>query len=197
MSFRDDHDAALARITALEHELAHAGAQARRDSARIAMLERELAELRRGAPAPDRSAPQVPRAPPSRGAAPPDAGAPRHAPADLGDGRGPRISHALLALLLALATAAAVIAIRIARADPADRAPTTCTVDSVQRGVHVIGIAGGRETDLGITPVRLTFDEWADHPRVELRLDGHDPLAIPTPADAARCDLHPWRLFPR
>jgi hypothetical protein len=46
MTYRDDHDAALARADALDRELAGAQAEIKRDETRIADLERQLREAR-------------------------------------------------------------------------------------------------------------------------------------------------------
>jgi hypothetical protein len=187
LSFRDDHDAAISRIDALERELAdareHAREKSARDDRRIAMLERELADLRRTGNAPRRkSAPQPIAAPlidelDTRPLA----------------GEGPPISKVLLAALVALGIGAATLALYIARDDR--RPPKTeCTINSVRDQAQVYGLDGDREVNLGRTPVRMRFDEWAGWPRIQLRLDGHESLTIPVPTDESSCDEHHYEL---
>lgn len=84
MIHRNDHDAALSRISALEHELATAEENSERDGRRIAVLEYALAERRRHEPGRARS----PKPPPT---------APRHRafePIDERTIRGPVVSFA-------------------------------------------------------------------------------------------------------
>ena len=51
MTYRDDHDAALARADALEKELADARAEHQRDEAKIAALEAKLRSAGKRPPA--------------------------------------------------------------------------------------------------------------------------------------------------
>jgi hypothetical protein len=92
LSFRNDHDAAISRIAALERELAGerdaAQQKSDRDSRRIAMLEREIADLRRHEPSAPRRA-RAPSTPPAPAA-----------PVDELDTRGPPIQLAALGWLL-------------------------------------------------------------------------------------------------
>jgi hypothetical protein len=94
LSFRDNHDAAISRIAALEHELADARHAAQekseRDERRIGMLEREIADLRRHAPPAQRRA----RPPSTPGATTPRS----EAVAELAQ-QGPAISRGWLAIL--------------------------------------------------------------------------------------------------
>lgn len=100
LSFRNDHDAAIARIIALEHELAAARDAAQekseRDRGRISMLERELGELRRREPPAPRRArpPSTPPAPRPVAATDP--------PIDELATRGPPVSLAQIALAVVL-----------------------------------------------------------------------------------------------
>ena len=100
LSFRDDHDAAISRIAALEHELAAAHEDAReksqRDRDRIAMLEREIDELRRKEPtAPRRAHP--PSTPPTKLSVSTAA-----EPIDELATQGPAVSGPLVVLMLAV-----------------------------------------------------------------------------------------------
>ncbi len=195
MSYRNDHDAALSRIDALEHELAGALEQERkravRDGERIAMLERELADLRRHEP-------EVPRSssPPARtlelptSAEPPRRPARRAAIDELDASayaRGPAVSRIVVAMLVALGLAIVAATYVILHHDRESHRARTCTVDTVQANVHVIGIDGARETDLGIAPVKLALEEWGRFRRVELRRDDLDTLDVPVPSSTEGC----------
>jgi hypothetical protein len=106
LSFRNDHEAAISRIAALEHELAAAQDQAReksqRDRERIAMLEREIADLRRVEPSAPRRA-RTPSAPP----------APAAVPIDELATKGPPISIGFLFALLVVAFGVIVFALLV------------------------------------------------------------------------------------
>ena len=108
LTFRNDHDAAISRIAALEHELATAQDEAReksqRDRERISMLEREIAELRRMEPGASRRA-RTPSTPP----------VPRAAmePIDELATKGPPISVGFLFALLVVVTGVIVFALLV------------------------------------------------------------------------------------
>lgn len=108
LSFRNDHDAAIARIAALEQDLAVARDAAQekseRDARRIAMLQRELDDLRRHEPL----APRRARSPSTRAAPSPSAPLP---PIDELATRGPPVSFAQVALLLVVTGSIIAVAI--------------------------------------------------------------------------------------
>lgn len=192
LSYRDDHDAAISRIAALEQELAAAEgvAQARsdRDERRIAMLERELADLRRHEPTTPRRA-----RPPST---PPVPRAARTAIDELAL-RGPSISRALLVVLSLFAAGVITVAIMMARGDH-PRPPTkSCTVDSSPSRARVYGITGSREVDLGTAPVELLHEEWATYGTIQFRIPGYDTLSVASPKSAAQCPRDAYELYVR
>jgi hypothetical protein len=192
LSFRDDHDAAISRIAALEHELSAARDDAReksqRDRARIAMLEREIDELRHKEPGTPRRAP-----PPST---PP---APKVAPAASVDElahRGPAISRLLLAFIFALAAGVMLLVYFVLRSDP-QPVQQTCVVNTAPFRAHVIGFANAREVNLGLAPVEMRFGEWAVYDKLELRLPGWETMPINPPRSIADCPSDAYDLIRR
>jgi len=178
LSYRDDHDAAISRIDALE-------ADAERDARKIALLEREIAKLRNADPPKRRSAPIIKTT----------------VAIDELDRRpvvaAPAINRALLGALGACVVGIAAFAIAIARDDAKHQRPPMrdCTVQS-EPPAELVGTVNGIETKLGITPVQLPFEQWREFERLQLEHDGYDDLGITVPRDAIACSGgHTYRLF--
>ena len=196
MSFRDDHDAAISRIAALEHELEEARAEAReqseRERGRIAMLEREIADLRRGEPPPPRRA-RPPSTPPVVKAAPAQ-------PIDELATRGPAVSgFALVGLLMLVGAIIGAIMwfglLRETEVTPAE--PTRCEIQSLPLHADVIGVHRGEELRLGIAPIERHFDQWRDYSRIILRLPGYEDRIVEPPSSKFTCPLGPIELMRR
>ena len=193
LSYRNDHDAALARIDALEQELAGAREDAQeksaRDHDRIAMLEREIADLRRGKE-------PAPRPPPIVDAV---VTSPKHVdvrvddPLPIPPDRGPAISKGLLALLIMFATVIAGTVIVLVRGSTK---PPACVVET-SVPAQLFGIDDHGETYLGNTPATVQA-KWSHYTRFELRSDGYGTLAIPAPVTASgTCSSSTFTLYPR
>lgn len=194
MSFRDDHDAAISRIAALEHELATAREDAReqseRERGRIAMLEREIAELRRGEPPPPRRA-RPPSAPPVAKAQPAQPKE-RLARIDELSQRGPAVSGSVLfaMILLAGALIGALLWFVMLRPEIATTpAVTTCEIRSQPPYADVIGMRRGEEIKLGIAPVERSFEGWREYSRIVLRLPGHGDVIVEPPSSLTTCPV--------
>ena len=192
LSFRDDHDAAISRIAALEHELAQARDEAReqseRERGRIAMLEREIAELRRGEPPPPRRA-RTPSTPPVVKALPAQPANERLARIDELPQRGPAVSGPVLfaVILLAGAMIGVLMWFLMLRPELVKPVVDTCEIRTEPPYADVIGVRRGEEIELGIAPVVLTFDGWREYSRLVLRLPGHGDVIVEPPSSVTTC----------
>jgi len=197
LSYRNDHDAALSRIDALEQELRDASDAAReksaRDHQRIAMLEREIAQLKRGEePAPS---PMPVLAPANL------VTSPKQVDVRVDDAlpipeRGPAISIGLLVVLLTLAIAIAGGVLVLVRGTAKE--PERCTLDTLDHPAELYAFDVNGARDLGPTPVTLKREEWLQYERFELRRDGYDTLGVVPPVNPnAGCTTKLWRMYPR
>jgi len=202
VSYRNDFAAAFARAEALERELGAARDKATRDDARIALLERELAELRRQLA--DR-APSPPAA--SSTATPPVA--PRAATQASSE---PAPREWLLALILIVSVigfALSYCALRTSTPEPAEGEVVECTLRTdppgaiiyvVERTAFVPGVPPrAADTTLGMTPLAKSRAAWnaLSAMRLEARLPGYVTREVSVPTRVDRCDERVYPLAPQ
>lgn len=191
MSFRDDHDATLARAEALERELTVARERLADTTTELshvghhrAELEAEVLRLRALLPRPPR--------PPARERTGPLT--PRDWVLGLSVGLVPVI------VMLGIISAAG----DRAGADDDDDEPAVmvleeqCTLRSDPPGATVHELAGGAR--VGETPMTRTRSDWNSFavgtPYYELRLDGYRTAQVPPPLDRSGCDDRVLELQP-
>ena len=158
------------------------------------MLEREIADLRRGEPPPPRRArpPSTPPVPARQAAA---------QPIDELSTRGPAVSPGVVLALVALIGAfigAMLWFVMLRETAPAPAATTrTCELRSSPNHADVIGVRHGVEKRLGIAPLSRSFNEWREYSRVIVRLPGHDDMIVEPPSSVTTCPTEPIELFRR
>lgn len=208
MTFRDDHDAALARGDALQRDLESAKEtveektealeKANADKAR---LEAELAELRA-------KQPLEPAPPDSSSPGAPDQTQPKSS-------FGVSLGIGVLLLLV-------VIGLALSRDSKQQKSPPnpTCTLVTEPPGATIFAIRRDRvmeelnrksnsetmpsmpstyESRLGVTPISKARLEWIAEgvtmdPAFEARLDGYRPLSVSLPLEGLGCSEMVYRL---
>jgi hypothetical protein len=218
VTYRDDHDAALARAEALERQLAELREKAEDQAADAAeereRLQREIAHYRAKA---ERAA-EVPPLPPEAQATE------RARAAGTPDGPGP-----LLFILAVGAVIVLALIVGLARTRSAATAPPNpeCTLDTAPSGATIVVIRENRmahdmnetlretggdeatlmpttyEMTLGKTPLTRTRSEGimesvvGGSARFEARLEGYAPLEVTAPLAGMGCDATVHALRPR
>lgn len=191
VTFRDDHDAALARADALERERDDAKETAEQAEAKLAAanaerlrLEAEVAELRARQPADEAKPP-----PPS--------------------------SRPVL-WMAGVVVVVAFLFVIVAKSKRTNTIPNpTCTLVTVPSGATIVAIRRDRvmselspgttletstyEMTIGVTPLSKARMEWIvesviDSPRLEARLAGYKPMSVSMPLEGMGCSSQQYLL---
>lgn len=192
MTFRDDHDAALARGDALARELDRSKEETEvaeqklaEANAERARLEAEVETLRKSAPAPK---------PPPRPAPPAK------------DRSAAYFAVCVIFLILIIGVAMALISgeqkkERATKPKPVVYEPTSCALTTDPTGAEIWEVTGSRPSDvryLGKTPFEKTREDWitdaALGKQYRLKLPGYATLEVAAPVRGARCEAGPFNL---
>lgn len=195
VTFRDDHDAALARADALERERDDAKETAEQAEAKLAAanaerlrLEAEVAELRARQPADEAKPPAIAPPPSSR----------------------------LWVWVGVVVVAVAFLVVIVAKSKRTNTIPNpTCTLVTVPSGATIVAIRRNRvmselspgrtletstyEMTIGVTPLSMARMDWIvesviDSPRLEARLAGYKPMSVSMPLEGMGCSSQQYLL---